>query len=194
MPKKTSKRKKVKRKSPWLKFTIATIILVCGLLYILQKYGGLDISKDLLKGYIPKTEIEVALYFTDPHSDYLVDEQRIIKNVFSQKQKITKTIEELIKGPKGKLIQTIPSATRLKDVSIDSNGVVWLDFSSNLSQDHPGGSSSEIMTVYSIVNTVLLNFNEVAKVGILIDGAEVKTLAGHIDCSKPFVVDKDFIK
>jgi len=194
MPKKTSKRKKVKRKSSRLKFTIAMIILVCGLLYILQEYGGLDISKDLLKGYIPKTEIEVALYFTDPHSDYLVGEQRIIKNVFSQKQKITKTVEELIKGPKGKLIQTIPSATRLKDVGIDSDGVVCLDFSSNLSQDHPGGSSSEIMTVYSIVNTVLLNFNEVTKVRILIDGTEVKTLAGHIDCSKPFVVDKDFIK
>ena len=194
MAKKTSKRKKVKRKSSWLKFTIAMIILVCGLLYILKEYGDLDISKDLLKGYIPKTEIEVALYFTDPHSDYLVDEQRIIKNVFSQQQKIRRTVEELIKGPKGKLIRTIPSATRLKDVRIDSDGVVWLDFSSNLSQDHPGGSSSEIMTVYTIVITVLLNFNEVAKVRILIDGAEVKTLAGHIDCSKPFLVDKDFVK
>lgn len=170
------------------------IILVCGLLYILKEYGDLDISKDLLKGYIPKTEIEVALYFTDPHSDYLVEEQRIIKHVFSQQQKIRRTVEELIKGPKGKLIRTIPSTTRLKDVRIDSDGVVWLDFSSNLSQDHPGGSSSEIMTVYSIVNTVLLNFNEVAKVRILIDGAEVKTLAGHIDCSKPFLVDKDFVK
>ncbi len=194
MAKKTSKRKKVKRKSPWLKFVVAIIIIGCGLLYIVQKYGGLDFSKDLLKGYIPKTEIEVALYFTDPHSDYLVDEKRIIKNVFSQQQKIRRTVEELIKGPKGKLIRTIPSATRLKDVRIDSDGVVWLDFSSNLSQDHPGGSSSEIMTVYSIVNTVLLNFNEVAKVRILIDGAEVKTLAGHIDCSKPFLVDKDFVK
>ena len=156
MPKKKSKRKKVRRKLPWIKITITIIVLVCGLLYILQEYGSLNISKDLLEGYIPKTEIEVALYFSDSDSDHLVAEQRKIKNVFSQQQKIRRTVEELIRGPKGKLIRTIPSATRLNDASIDSDGVVWLDFSSKLSEDHPGGSSSEIVTVYSIVNTVLL--------------------------------------
>ncbi len=194
MAKKSSKRKKNVRKFPWFKLFSVLVVITGGLVYISLRYGELNISSDLLKGYLPKREIEVDLYFADPHSDYLVNEKRKIKNAFSQQQKIVKTIEEIIKGPKGNLILTVPPTTRLKNVRIDGDGVVWLDFSSNLSQDHPGGSSSEIMTVYSIVNTVLLNFNETTKVRILIDGAKVKTLAGHIDCSKPFVVNKDFIK
>jgi len=189
-----SKGKKVARKFPWLKLVIALVIIIAGFLYFLLKYGELDIARDLLKGYIPKGEVEVNLYFADPHSDYLVAEKRKIENAFSQKQKISKTIEVLIKGPKGKLIQTIPPTTIVKNVRIDNNYVVWIDFSHHLSNDHPGGSSSEIMTVYSIVNTVLLNFKEAKKVRLLIDGMEIKTLAGHIDCSEPFTADKSFIK
>ncbi len=194
MTKKSSKRKKVVRKFPWFKLVMALVIIIAGFLYFLLKYGELDITRDLLKGYLSKGKIEVNLYFADPHSDYFVAEKRIIDNVFSQKQKISKTIEALINGPKGKLIQTIPSNTIVNNVLIDNNGIVWIDFSSQLSNDHPGGSSSEIMTVYSIVNTVLLNFNEVKRVRLLIDGVEIKTLAGHIDCSKPFTADKSFIK
>ena len=194
MPKKKSKSKKSERRFPIFKVTIAIFVFVCVLIYGLQKYGDLDISKDFLKGLIPKREIKVALYFADPHSEYLVNEQREIKDAFSKKQKIAKTIDELIKGPKGNLIHTIASTTRLNNIQIDSDGIVWLDFNSHLSQDHPGGSLSEIMTVYSIVNTVLLNFKDLSKVGILIEGNEVRTLAGHIDCSKPFVLENDFIK
>jgi hypothetical protein len=79
-------------------------------------------------------------------------------------------------------------------VHIDNDRVVWLDFSDHLSRDHPGGSSAEIITVYSIVNTVLLNFTEETKVRILIDSLEIETLAGHIDCSKPFVANKEFAR
>ena len=50
------------------------------------------------------------------------------------------------------------------------------------------------MTVYAIVNTILLNFDEVTKVKILIEGKSIDTLAGHIDCSEPFVADRSFIK
>lgn len=200
--KKTSKRKSRKsrskrrdtRKLHWLVLIIALIIIIGGIVYFLGQYGGLPISKDLIKGYLSKREIEVDLYFGDPISDNLISESRKIPKVFSQQQKITKTIEELIKGPRGGLIQTIPPHTTIKNVRIDSNGVVWLDFSSHLSQDHPGGSSAEIMTVYSIVNTILLNFEEVKKVRILIDGLKIETLAGHINCSTPFVANKDFIK
>lgn len=173
---------------------IAMVMIACGLLYLRYQYGGLDGAKDWLNGLMKKRAINVALYFTDPDTDSLVPEQREINDVFSKKQKIAKTIDELIKGPKGNLVHTIPSATRLRNVRIDSDGIVWLDFDSHLSKDHPGGSSSEIMTVYSIVNTVLLNFKDVAKVKLLIDGAEIQTLAGHIDCSKPFDAGRDFIK
>ena len=138
--------------------------------------------------------MEINLYFADPDSDYLSAEQRVIHKSFTQKQGIAQTIKELIAGPRGRLIRTTPTQTTLKNVRIDNKGVVFLDFTAQLSRGHPGGSSAEITTVYSIVNTILVNFEEATKVKILIDGQEIKTLAGHIDCSVPLSADRELIK
>ena len=77
---------------------------------------------------------------------------------------------------------------------IDRNGVARINFSSHLSRNHPGGSSAEIITVYSIANTVILNFDYIKKIKFLIDGTEIDTLAGHIDCSNYIVANRDYIK
>lgn len=202
MSKKPSKRKNTKNKSKgkgakrlsWGKIFFALIIFMAVTIYFLLQYDGWYLLKDLYEDYLPKRELEVNLYFADPRSDYLAAERRKIPGAFTQKQRITKTIEELITGPKRTLIRTIPMNTALNSVRIDNDRVVWLDFSDHLSRDHPGGSSAEIITVYSIVNTVLLNFREEARVRILIDGLKIETLAGHIDCSRPFVANKEFVK
>ena len=142
----------------------------------------------------PAERITVDLYYADPERDGLKAEQRDISPLSSPSQTISQTLRELMRGPRGNLINAIPKNTKLKDVRIDNDGVVWVDFSSQLSRAHPGGSSAEIMTVYAIVNTILLNFNEVKKVRILIEGKSVDTLAGHINLSEPFLADRSFIK
>jgi hypothetical protein len=50
---------------------------------------------------------------------------------------------------------------------------------------HPGGSMNELFTVYTIVNVITTNFQDVQNVQLLIDGREVDTLAGHVDLRKP---------
>ena len=141
-----------------------------------------------------KSDRKVNLYYADPNSEKLAAEQRIIPQSRELKQTIATTMRALIKGPEGDLVNTIPSNTVLRDIRIDSGGVVWVDFSSHLSHSHPGGSSAEIMTVYAIVNSILLNFNDVKKVRIVIEGKSVDTLAGHINCSEPFLADRSFIQ
>jgi hypothetical protein len=47
--------------------------------------------------------------------------------------------------------------------------------------------------VYSIVNSIALNVPEIQRVGILIDGAAVATLNGHLDTRRPFVPDRSLI-
>ena len=39
----------------------------------------------------------------------------------------------------------------------------------------------ELLTIYSIVNSLILNVPNIKAVKILINGNEAKTLAGHID-------------
>jgi hypothetical protein len=82
----------------------------------------------------------------------------------------------------------------LKDVRMEGDRVAWLNFSPSLVSAHPGGSTADLMTIYSIVNTVSLNFSEVHKVGILVDGKRIDTLAGHLDCRDPFAPDTTLIQ
>ena len=207
MPKKRASTKRQKGKGkpgrkrssgsiPWRNLSIVLFIILCGVGYIFIRYDVLKLPKD--KPPPPpvsqKSELTVTLYYADPNSEKLASEQRTIPRKNELRQTIATTIEECIKGPKGNLVNTIPTNTVLKEIRIDSTGVVWVNFSSHLSQSHPGGSSAEILTVYAIVNTILLNFHEVKKVRILIEGKSVDTLAGHIDCSEPFIADRSFIQ
>ncbi len=65
------------------------------------------------------------------------------------------------------------------------NGVAWLDFSSELTEGITGGSEAEIMTVYSVVNSVVANLQQVRRVGFLVNGRPVETLNGHIHLLRP---------
>jgi spore germination protein GerM len=169
------------------------IIVLCGFLYLRARYCTIYSPIDALKKTYQADEIVVDLYYADPESDGLKAEQRSISPVSSLRESIANTLHELIRGPRGNLINAIPENTKLENVRIEDDGVVWVDFSAHLSSAHPGGSSAEIMTVYSIVNTILINFKEVEKVRIVIEGATVDTLAGHIDCTQPFVADRGLI-
>ena len=50
------------------------------------------------------------------------------------------------------------------------------------------------MTIYSLVNSIVLNLPEVNAVKILIDGQEELTLAGHIDLRDPFTANMLMIR
>jgi len=179
---------------PWGTFIAGSVIVGCACAYILLRYGVIHISPERAKQSYQKPQGTMSLYFADSLGERLSAEQRVITPVSSLEERVARTIEELLKGPRGKLVHTIPSATELRSVRMEKDGVVWLDFSSSLVSAHPGGSSAEIITIYSIVNTVLLNFKELQKVGILVEGRSIDTLAGHLDCSRPFAADTTVIR
>ena len=62
------------------------------------------------------------------------------------------------------------------------------------STKHPGGSFTELLTVYAIVNAVTANLPTVQRVQILIDGKEADTLAGHVDLRRPLIRDVTLVR
>lgn len=135
-------------------------------------------------------KVKVTLYFANAEGDMLVPEKRTITEV----QGIARaTLEELIKGPRAdkNLAPTIPSGTRLKDIDI-RNGVATVDFSREFVDNHWGGSSGELLTVYSVVD-VLTQFPTVKEVQFLVEGQKVETLAGHMDLAKPVMRNTEYI-
>ena len=85
------------------------------------------------------------------------------------------------------LLQAIPADTKLRTLFITDTGDAFVDFSPELSAKHPGGSLSELLTVYAIVDTLTVNLPAIVRVQILVDGKEVDTLAGHVDLRRPLV-------
>jgi spore germination protein GerM len=136
----------------------------------------------------------VFLYFSDHEGEYLIGEKREILKRGEVKEEAKETIVELTKGPKGKLIPTLPPQTKLLSLQLDEEGVAKVNFNKALSKDHPGGSSGEMMTVYSIVNSLTLNFPQIKRVQILIEGKAIETIAGHLSLKQPVSSNRELIK
>jgi len=60
-----------------------------------------------------------------------------------------------------------------------------VDFSPEFASAHPGGSTTELLTVYTIVNALTTNLPVVTSVQLLVNGKELDTLAGHVDLRRP---------
>ncbi|GAG61566.1 unnamed protein product [marine sediment metagenome] len=140
---------------------------------------------------VPAEEmVEVTLYFSDSQAMYLVPEKRKIPQTTSLARQ---AVIELIKGPENSAsYPTIPEGTQVNEVYI-TDDIVYIDLSEEIFKNHPGGSSGELMTVYSIVNT-LTEIPPIIGVQILVEGNEMKSLVGHIDISMPLLRDESWIK
>ncbi len=137
----------------------------------------------------------VQLYFATGEENALIREPRTIAVTGTLAEQMKAALEELVKGPAyGEAVETIPPEANLREVYIDSQGRVYVDFSEELSSRHPGGAWSETLTVYSIVNTLAMNFSGIKDVQILIEGKEALTLAGHLDIRKPLNSDRSLLK
>ena len=134
-------------------------------------------------------EREVTLYFVDGDTGALVPEKRRAKAGRGRPADAASIMAELAKGPRSEtLYPTIPPEARLID-AYELGDMLVLDFSHELQTNNAGGSSDELLTVYSIVNTVTENLEGVKKVQILVEGTEIDTLTGHVDLSRPLTPD-----
>lgn len=123
----------------------------------------------------------VHLYFGDKDNPYLISEERIVRHSDDPNHFSRSIVEALISGPTQGLVRTIPQGTALRAVYLTEQGICYVDLSAALQENHPGGVDTERLTIYSIVNSLILNIAEIRAVKILIEGQEAMTLAGHID-------------
>ena len=131
----------------------------------------------------------IHLYFSNKENSFLIAEKRLLVQPDDPAQMGKLIIESLIKGPKEGLMRTISSDATLRALFVTEDKTAYADFSPVIRERHPGGCKSEIITIYSIVNSLILNIPEIDTVKILIDGRESMTLAGHIDLRFPLKAD-----
>lgn len=142
---------------------------------------------------IPKETKRVTLFFLSEEDNLFHQEEREISRNPSLIQEAQEVMDELIKGSRLGYVSPLPPETKLRQIFLTKEGVLYVDFSKELAGKHLSGSSAEIATVYSVVNSLAYNFRPVKKVFILIEGEERDTLGGHIDLSKPFLPDYSLV-
>ena len=145
------------------------------------------------KPEVPKETRTIRLYFLSEEDGLLHAEERAIPADTSPVREAEAVIAELIKGPEKGYLATIPPDTRLRQLFVTQDGTAYVDFSREFAEKHPSGTSAEVATVYSIVNSLALNIPSVKKVVFLVEGGEKETLGGHINLSKPFTPLKSLI-
>ncbi len=138
---------------------------------------------------INDSTVEVVLYFTDEEFTGLVAEKRLIKK---SNNLLESVLQELLRGPQlSSHYSPFPESTRLNGVFTES-GVVYVDLSHEMKDKQSGGTTQELLSIFSIVDT-LTSLPDVKRIKILIDGKEETTLCGHIDISEPLERDEKLI-
>ncbi|MEW6032048.1 MAG: GerMN domain-containing protein [Bacillota bacterium] len=136
-------------------------------------------------------EVTVVLYFADADAMHLLPEARVV--TAGGESYAALVIRELLAGPRleghGR---TIPDGVRLLSLEI-TEGVAYVNFSREIRTNHWGGSTGEMFTIMSIVNS-LTEDPSITAVQFLIEGQRVESLVGHADLTVPIERNESLIK
>jgi hypothetical protein len=139
--------------------------------------------------------ITATLFYASADGQALVASRRevpLAEGVVAQGRAIL--VAQLQQEAPRPLVSVIPPGTTLRGFYITERGDAFVDLSAELSRAHPGGSLTEMLTVYALVNAVTANLPAVRRVQLLIDGREVDTLAGHVDIRRPLIPDTSLVR
>ena len=146
----------------------------------------------------PRTAVvqeEISLYFGDPDANGLLEERRTVPQAGDDFTALSQIVNELARGPEAEgMTAVIPAQTRLLGVRKIDDHTLKLDFNRELAQYHPGGSSSELLSVHALTNSIAAHMPEFAQFEFWIEGNRVESLKGHVDLSRPVRLDSNWVR
>jgi spore germination protein GerM len=137
---------------------------------------------------VAERTINVKLFFQAADRPGLVMEERTVPFSSDLGTQLKAVVGELVRGSKSGLVATLPPETKVLEVFVSARGIAYVDLSKQASQG-TSGSHDELLSVYSIVNSLTVNFPAVKRVQILLEDRPTDTLAGHVDLSHPLTAD-----
>jgi spore germination protein GerM len=189
-----SKSRKMKRGRKTLFLTLIVFGSVVFLIVFFITIFDIIFPTTAGKGVLARREkTAYILYFADANERFLIPEKRLLPKEKEVKDQADVLVKALIDGSRAGHVSTFPQKATLQGVSIGKDGLAKVSFGKDLVTHHPGGSTSEMTTIYSLTDTLMANIPGIKGVKILIDGKERDTLKGHLDISEPFTFNKEMI-
>ncbi len=187
---KTRKKKKTFR----LFFILAAVLIGGGFLaFLFWAMSDSIFPPDAEQAAAKREKKEVVLYFSDANERFLVPEKRLVPKGKDATAQAKEIVLALIDGPKLGAIRTVPAGTRLQGIRI-ADGTAVLNFDNPFIEQHPGGTASEVATVYSLTNTLAQNVPDIKRVRFQVGGKDISTIKGHVDLREPISPKKDLVK
>lgn len=183
-----------KKKNFRLFFILAAVLIGGGFLaFLFWALSDTIFPPDAEQAAAKREKREVVLYFSDANERFLVPEKRLVPKGKDAAAQAREIVLALIEGPKLGTIRTVPAGSKLQGVRI-ADGTAVLNFDNAFIEQHPGGTASEVATVYSLANTLSQNLPEIRRVRIQVGGKDVSTIKGHVNLREPISPNKDLIK
>lgn len=174
------------------------LLLVTGVLlgygvswYFQQDQSATEEVRVVIAKEVPMREVQ--LYFTAPEGTFLVSESRDIPMCDEDRDCINSLLVSLINGSQLGNSAVLPKETKVLGIEVE-NDLVRVDFSRQLVDFHPGGSLSELLSIYSIANSLSESFPYVRQVQLLVEGEVRQTLKGHVRIDQPIYANFSYNK
>jgi hypothetical protein len=142
----------------------------------------------------PGRKIKARLFYIADDGQHLTSVEREIAYGEGAAAQAREIVDAQIAPVTDPLVSPIPPGTAVRALFITDGGDAYVDLTKEVSTAHPGGTTSELLTVYAIVDALTVNLPAVRAVQILVDGKEVDTLAGHIDLRRPLAKNLDWVQ
>lgn len=143
----------------------------------------------------PVVQEEISLYFSTPDASGLMEEKRTVPQSGDDFTALSQIVAELAHGPESAdLAAVIPAQARLLGVRKIDSETLELDFNRELVDYHPGGSSSELLSVHALTNSIAAYMPDFKSFVFRIEGEAVESLKGHVDLSRALPLNRNWVR
>jgi spore germination protein GerM len=142
----------------------------------------------------PVRKIQAQLFFVSEDGRGLTSVEQEVAFAEDPSEQARVIVSAQITPAVPPLVSAIPPGTALRALFLTPGGEAYVDFSPELASAHAGGSTHELLTIYTIVNALTVNLPMIRSVQLLVEGREVDTLAGHIDLRQPAAQSPDLVQ
>ncbi|HEX2162411.1 MAG TPA: GerMN domain-containing protein, partial [Thermoanaerobaculia bacterium] len=142
----------------------------------------------------PTLDLAVTLYFPGPGTALAAETRELAVPEDAERQLVA-LAHALLAGPESpRLAAPLPPGVEVRSIHLGDEGIAYVDLVAPEGQAPPaGGSTEELLRVYSLVNTLALNVSAVEAVVLLWNGEQRATWSGHLDTSRPLAADPSLV-
>lgn len=134
---------------------------------------------------------DVILYFVGADGDSLTVENRSLAGCDEDIACMHQIVKTIIAGPGDGNLPVFSPDIRLLNLDVEED-LAKVDFSKNILQKPSSGSLTELLSIYALIDSLVVNFPYVRRVQVLVDGRQVPTLHGHVDLRHPLSADFEY--